>query len=449
MKKSNKTLFFLGTIIFVLILLEEKDKCIEDSYIQPVYLFYEVSENNLMQLQNINKDIDKDGKEDFTPLQPETAYNECEWKPVISEEQKESSGYQIKSEIYQENDKLAFQYPQISGLDDKEKERAINELILADLIETRIRSVLEDDGSGYIQPWDRVIGNLEYEITLQTSDILSVFYEGYTALEASSRFYETSYSITIDLQNAVKLELSDFVEIDDAFVEKIKESNVVKNMELENKEASEELYEHLLKALQELENERIINGLKNKEMDYGFYLMSDALVISIGETSRQFVLVKLQDMYNYQQNKTLIELNEERGMKQANEMNSPLDSWIGEYEFHENIGSAEEPPFMFLDYKIKIYKDASQSYYANILIDGQTTAASGKAKVIGNEKWIDLIFLEYLPDHISGGFPNKEDSILISFERVDGMLLTYWGEILPMLYDNEEPGRIYFEKVKE
>ena len=27
------------------------------------------------------------------------------------------------------------------------------------------------------------------------------------------------------------------------------------------------------------------------------------------------------------------------------------------------------------------------------------------------------------------------------------MLLTYWGEILPMLYDNEEPGRIYFEKV--
>lgn len=230
---------------------------------------------------------------------------------------------------------------------------------------------------------------------------------------------------------------------------KIKESNVVKNMELENKEASEELYEHLLKALQELENERIINGLKNKEMDYGFYLMSDALVISIGETSRQFVLVKLQDMYNYQQNKTLIELNEERGMKQANEMNSPLDSWIGEYEFHENIGSAEEPPFMFLDYKIKIYKDASQSYYANILIDGQTTAASGKAKVIGNEKWIDLIFLEYLPDHISGGFPNKEDSILISFERVDGMLLTYWGEILPMLYDNEEPGRIYFEKVKE
>lgn len=290
-------LIFLGAIMLTFVLVKEKNKCIEDGYIQPVYLFYKVSQNNLMQLQNNYKEIEKDGKEDFIPLQPEAAYNESEWKPEISEEQKENSGYEIKSATYREDDKLVFQYPQISGLDDKEKERAINELILADLIETRITSVLEDDGRGYIQPWDRVIGNLEYEITLQTSDILSVFYEGYTALEASSRFYETSYSITIDLRNVVKLELSDFVEIDDALVEKIKESNIIKNMELENREDSEELYEHLLTILQELENERIINGLKNKEMDYGFYLMSDALVISIGETSRQFILVKLQGMY--------------------------------------------------------------------------------------------------------------------------------------------------------
>ena len=123
-----------------------------------------------------------------------------------------------------------------------------------------------------------------------------------------------------------------------------------------------------------------------------------------------------------------------------------LDSWIGEYAFGESVDATEYTPFMFMDYKIEIYKGLDQQYYANISINGQTTGASGKAKVCGNEKQIELIFQEYLPDHMGGGFSDKEDAVLFRFEKAGDKLYTYWGEITPLRYDNEDSGKIYFEK---
>ena len=357
---------------------------------------------------------------------------------LLENEKSREPGYQIVTSVYSEEDRVYFEYPQIQGMEDWAKQERINAIIYEDLIKTQITNVLESKGDS-LQPDDKIVGNLEYAVTLQTERILSVFYFGRTAFENAHMRFGAAHGITIDLETETVLKLDDFMEINESLVQKIKESPYVMCPPLVYNN-DKETYQFVLEGIQNRDGELILSGLNGEYLvsSCGFYLVSDAIVISI-------------DIDYYLGDYALIMFPnseyEERGKKQANEMNSPLDSWIGEYEFHESIGSAEEPPFMFLDYKIKIYKDASQNYYANILIDGQTTAASGKAKVIGNDKWIDLIFLEYLPDHISGGFPDKEDSILISFERVDGMLLTYWGEILPMPYDNEEPGRIYFEKI--
>lgn len=119
-----------------------------------------------------------------------------------------------------------------------------------------------------------------------------------------------------------------------------------------------------------------------------------------------------------------------------------LDSWIGVYEFSE---SANEPegPFMIMNYEIKIYKE--EYYYADIIIDGQTTLARAKAEIYGNEEWISLTFLEYLPENIIGIYAKKND-VLISFRKDNQEIYTYWGKIEPMLYDNEESGKIYFQK---
>jgi len=121
---------------------------------------------------------------------------------------------------------------------------------------------------------------------------------------------------------------------------------------------------------------------------------------------------------------------------------SNLDSWIGVYTFSEST-DASEGPFMVMNYEIKIYKE--EQYYADIMIDGQTTLARAKAELHGDEEWIILTFLEYLPENIAGIYAEKND-VLISFRRDNQKLYTYWGEIVPMMYDNEESGEIYFQK---
>ena len=122
-----------------------------------------------------------------------------------------------------------------------------------------------------------------------------------------------------------------------------------------------------------------------------------------------------------------------------------LDDWVGEYKFFE---SASEPngPLIMMDYEIEIYKE-NDNYYAEIAMDGQTTLVRAKAKVDGEEEFISLRFLEYLPDH-GVGLCSEINDVLISFKKENGDIYTYWGEIGPMLYKNDESGNVYFEKVE-
>ena len=122
-----------------------------------------------------------------------------------------------------------------------------------------------------------------------------------------------------------------------------------------------------------------------------------------------------------------------------------LDNWVGEYKFFE---SASEPngPIIMMNYEIEIYKK-DDNYYAEIAIDGQTTLVRAKAKVEGNEDFIKLSFLQYLPNH-RVGLCSEINDLLISFKKENEDIYTYWGEIGPMLYKNEESGNVYFEKVE-
>lgn len=47
-----------------------------------------------------------------------------------------------------------------------------------------------------------------------------------------------------------------------------------------------------------------------------------------------------------------------------------------------------------------------------------------------------------------GGFTNDGHSVLISFRKERTDILTYWGTIVPMLYENEVSGETYFGCLK-
>lgn len=127
--------------------------------------------------------------------------------------------------------------------------------------------------------------------------------------------------------------------------------------------------------------------------------------------------------------------------------NRILEYWVGEYEFRESVS---EPILMMMDYRMKIYRD-NDTYYADIEIDGQTTLARIRAEAgleSGSDR-IELVFCEYLPGHINGGANAEEGEVLLVLERKNGEILTHWGKIVPMLYENEESGKVYFVKKQE
>jgi len=126
--------------------------------------------------------------------------------------------------------------------------------------------------------------------------------------------------------------------------------------------------------------------------------------------------------------------------------NEDLSRWLGEYTFGEDFFEPNYAP-MIMDYKVIIYNQKNE-YFANIEIMGQTADVCVKAKLYGNSEWISLIFLEDLSNHgVVSSY--KDNSVLLSFRKEAASIYTYWGEIEPMLHENQDPGKIYFLTKKE
>lgn len=120
---------------------------------------------------------------------------------------------------------------------------------------------------------------------------------------------------------------------------------------------------------------------------------------------------------------------------------SELNEWIGDYGYLEVIS---EPVLMLMGFEISIYAEES-GYYADVRIVGQTTDVHAKARVYGDAEWISLVLEEYLPDNMIG-LNADPGSVLLSFRKEADVLYTYWGEVGPMIIDNEISGKVYFEK---
>ena len=120
---------------------------------------------------------------------------------------------------------------------------------------------------------------------------------------------------------------------------------------------------------------------------------------------------------------------------------SNMEAWIGEYIFSEAISEEGAAPLV-MQYDIVIYMEDNQ-LYADVQMVGQTTMFCARAEVVGSDKWVSLIFLDYLPENMLTQESYK-NSVLVSFKKNEGNIYTYWGKMQPMLYENMVSGEIYF-----
>ncbi|NLL78918.1 MAG: DUF4163 domain-containing protein [Clostridiales bacterium] len=186
--------------------------------------------------------------------------------------------YSILTETYDLND-VHMKYPQIQGWKDEDKEREVNRLIRDTLIENQIESLPET----YSAQRDLIL-NMEYKITMQSDEILSILYTGNsqfkTPCESNSYYFEVD-TITIDLKNVKRMELNDFVNIDLNFIHKIRNSEKVTNEIIARGEDKEKYISYFL---EETDDETIKRSLRKQNEHYKFCVTEDSMIIALDIT---------------------------------------------------------------------------------------------------------------------------------------------------------------------
>ena len=207
--------------------------------------------------------------------------------------------YEIITAIYEQG-KIKIEYPQITGLLDEQKQEKINELIRDDLLETQVYEVLEhlDLENEYCEEIYHL--ELKYEIKAQTAEILSILYTGDSLIETLyNEYYSTYYSydvdaLTLSIEEAKKLELADFVDVNEELVKRIKECTNYTNPTVKTQKDKE----GLKIVIQEADEEFIIRGLSKCYGSYQFCVTPDELIISIEtvHAGGDYILFTLQNV---------------------------------------------------------------------------------------------------------------------------------------------------------
>ena len=103
-----------------------------------------------------------------------------------------------------------------------------------------------------------------------------------------------------------------------------------------------------------------------------------------------------------------------------------------------------------MDYSISIYED--NGLYSQIKIDGFSTIHRLIAKVWSHGDEIKMTFYDnYIDENLKFTVPEifEEGNFLLKFTRTDGVLITEWGGIQPLLIKNEVPGQYFTKDVEK
>ncbi|WP_349944244.1 DUF4163 domain-containing protein [Lacrimispora sp. BS-2] len=126
-----------------------------------------------------------------------------------------SNIYEVKKNNYEETNENFFcniEYPSISGLNDQENQKKINTILKNEALK-----VLNyyTDSFGFTE---LAIG---YQITFSNKSILSIQFSGTGNVDNAAHPNNLFYTVNIDIQEGTKLRLSDIVEINSDFVDKL------------------------------------------------------------------------------------------------------------------------------------------------------------------------------------------------------------------------------------
>lgn len=207
-------------------------------------------------------------KEEVNVTEEKSGTNTSSDHSETSDSDVSGEGFLIAKENYTENE-ISINYPQISNLDDSNLQEKVN-----DIIKDEALKVL----SYYPTLENELNLEIDYEISRNDGDILSIKYSGLGFVKGAAHPNNLFYTTTIKMENGTRLQLPDLVAIDEIFVNTFKEKGHSPQPE----------YEVVLK---EMSNEDLLKRFNSADSldhigtelqtDTFSYLTDDSLGISI------------------------------------------------------------------------------------------------------------------------------------------------------------------------
>lgn len=213
---------------------------------------------------------------------------------VVGPDAPPSPGYTIETASFSQ-DEISIDYPQIKGLGDSAREQKINDYIKNDIWNSQVAKVI--DGYNDIDMDIKLSVDMGYTVTLSTGKLLSIEYSGSAYIEGGAHPNNYFYGVTIDLESAERLKLSDFVTIDGALVEKLRSS--AKALKLfDGTEENNAIIEEILGNL-DTGDDHFPIWLLHNDRESNFCLKPDALVVSvyISHAAGDYALVEIPGDY--------------------------------------------------------------------------------------------------------------------------------------------------------
>lgn len=130
----------------------------------------------------------------------------------------EENSYNVITEKFTKGDAIVISYPIITGLSDSSTQQRVNNLLKTEAF-SEFTDYSKDQG---INIEDLAL-SMEYEISYQNNNFLSVCYKGYVYLQGAAYPRSLFTTVNIDMNEGKRIKLSDMVNLDYELVQKVEE----------------------------------------------------------------------------------------------------------------------------------------------------------------------------------------------------------------------------------
>ena len=185
----------------------------------------------------------------------------------------EQPQYKIITAVYKEKD-IKISYPRLENMIENEKMSIINDILKNEAIK-----IAKDQKQENEKPKMEI----NYDIKFKGKNLLSVVYTGKSDKEGALYKKNLFYTTNINLKDAIRLTLSDFIILNEGFVEKLKKAEY-KPYDSDGQVHKDKVKEEIEKKDLLKELERTDNIREENVSNFYSYIKPDALGISIGVT---------------------------------------------------------------------------------------------------------------------------------------------------------------------